>query len=238
MPSIFWIGCGVAALVAVISAMYRRPLEHRDVRVRCRDGPVHRLHDRLPADRHRPRLQLARWPTSRTSGSATASRSRSSASASSRCRRRTPSARSRTAARDRLPPHRHRRRLRQRAGVGAGIAASGVPRDEIFVTTKLWNADQGYDTTLRRLRAHGSKRLGIDHVDLYLIHWPVAVPGTATSTPGGRSSGCSGGPRRARSASPTSASSTSNGCIGETGVVPTVNQIELHPLLQQAELRA
>lgn len=57
--------------------------------------------------------------------------------------------------------------------VGAGVKSSGVPRDQIFVTTKLWNEDQGYDQALRAFDA-SLKRLGLDYVDLYLLHWPVA----------------------------------------------------------------
>lgn len=58
------------------------------------------------------------------------------------------------------------------AGVGEGIRASGVARSEIFLTTKLWNADQGYEATLKAFDA-SLKRLGTDYVDLYLIHWPA-----------------------------------------------------------------
>jgi diketogulonate reductase-like aldo/keto reductase len=65
------------------------------------------------------------------------------------------------------------------ASVGAAIAASGIPRKELFITTKLWNTDQGYDSTLRALDA-SLERLGLDHVDLYLIHW--AVPGKYPDT--------------------------------------------------------
>lgn len=57
-------------------------------------------------------------------------------------------------------------------GVGRGIATSDVPRDDIFVTTKVWNTDQGYDSTLRAFEA-SRERLGLDTVDLYLVHWPV-----------------------------------------------------------------
>lgn len=59
------------------------------------------------------------------------------------------------------------------AGVGAAIAESGLPRDQVFVTTKLWNNDQGYDKALRAFDA-SLKRLKLEYVDLYLIHWPVA----------------------------------------------------------------
>ena len=57
-------------------------------------------------------------------------------------------------------------------GVGRGIRESGVPREEIFVTTKVWNSDQGYDSTLRAFDA-SLKRLGLEAIDLYLVHWPV-----------------------------------------------------------------
>ncbi|OSC55886.1 oxidoreductase, partial [Streptomyces sp. BF-3] len=57
-------------------------------------------------------------------------------------------------------------------GVGRALAASGIPREELFVTTKLWNADQGYEATLAAFDASLAK-LGLDHVDLYLIHWPT-----------------------------------------------------------------
>ena len=56
--------------------------------------------------------------------------------------------------------------------VGIAIRESGVPRDQIFVTTKLWNADHGYDNALRAFDA-SAQRLGLDYIDLYLIHWPV-----------------------------------------------------------------
>ncbi|CAM5729819.1 hypothetical protein SFUMM280S_05340 [Streptomyces fumanus] len=57
-------------------------------------------------------------------------------------------------------------------GTGRAIAASGVPREDLFVTTKLWNADQGYDSTLRAFDA-SLEKLGLEYVDLYLIHWPL-----------------------------------------------------------------
>ncbi len=59
-------------------------------------------------------------------------------------------------------------------GVGRAIASSGLARDEVFVTTKLWNSDHGYDQTLRAFDA-SARRLGLDVVDLYLIHWPVSA---------------------------------------------------------------
>ncbi len=61
---------------------------------------------------------------------------------------------------------------RNEAGVGAAIAASGLRREDVFVTTKLWNSEQGYDSTLRAFEK-SIERLGTGHVDLYLIHWPL-----------------------------------------------------------------
>jgi diketogulonate reductase-like aldo/keto reductase len=61
---------------------------------------------------------------------------------------------------------------RNEAGVGEAIAATGLARDEVFVTTKLWNSEQGYDSTLSAFE-QSLERLGLEHVDLYLIHWPV-----------------------------------------------------------------
>ncbi len=58
------------------------------------------------------------------------------------------------------------------AGVGTAIEASGIPRDQLFVTSKVWNGDQGYDATLKAFEVSLHK-LGLDYLDLYLIHWPV-----------------------------------------------------------------
>src|SRR5262249_39202348 len=65
------------------------------------------------------------------------------------------------------------RAYRNEADVGAAVLSSGLPRDQIFVTTKLWNDDQGYDRALRAFDA-SLQRLGLEYVDLYLLHWPVA----------------------------------------------------------------
>src|ERR1700741_665371 len=61
---------------------------------------------------------------------------------------------------------------RNEAGVGAAIAASDIPREELFVTTKLWNSEQGHDSALQAC-ARSLEALGLDYVDLYLIHWPL-----------------------------------------------------------------
>ena len=114
------------------------------------------------------------------SPSTTASRCPSSASASGRCRTTRRSRRSprrwRPATAASTPP-----RSTERGGHRPAVAASGIPREELFVTTKLWNSDQGYDSTLRAFDASLDK-LGLDYVDLYLIHWPLPSKGTYVDT--------------------------------------------------------
>ncbi|MFB7721333.1 MULTISPECIES: aldo/keto reductase [unclassified Nocardia] len=120
--------------------------------------------------------------------------------------------------------------------VGRALADSGLPRDELFITTKLWNRNQGYDSTLRAFD-ESMKRLELDVLDLYLIHWPIAESGLYVDT------------FRALQALKAQGRVTSIGVsnftrehlervIEETGETPTVNQIELHPYLAQTELRA
>jgi len=121
------------------------------------------------------------------------------------------------------------------AGVGRGIAASGIARDQLFVTTKLWNADQGYDTALRALDA-SLARLKLDHVDLYLIHWPCPAQGKAVETWKAFIQAQRNGKAKSIGVSNFRAEDLER-IIGETGVTPTVNQIELHPWLQQRALR-
>ncbi len=65
--------------------------------------------------------------------------------------------------------------------VGQAVADSGLPREDVFLTTKLWNADQGYDTTLAAFDASIAK-LGVDYLDLYLIHWPMPSKNTFVET--------------------------------------------------------
>ncbi|WP_300573878.1 aldo/keto reductase [Phenylobacterium sp.] len=122
------------------------------------------------------------------------------------------------------------------AGVGEGIRASGLPRDEVFVTTKLWNESQGYDRALRAFDK-SLERLGLDHVDLYLIHWPCPQQELYLESWKAlirlREDG------RARSIGVSNfAPEHLDRIIQETGVVPAVNQIELHPRFQQASLRS
>jgi len=125
---------------------------------------------------------------------------------------------------------------RNEAGVGAALAATGVRREDVFVTTKLWNSEQGYDSTLRAFDK-SIEQLGTGNADLYLIHWPLPARDLFLETwraferiqeeGGARSIGVSNFrvedlERLERDAERR----------------PTVNQIELHPRLQQAELRA
>jgi 2,5-diketo-D-gluconate reductase A len=125
---------------------------------------------------------------------------------------------------------------RNERGVGAAISAAGIPRDEIFVTTKLWNSQQGYESTLGAFEK-SLARLGLDRADLYLIHWPVPTEGRALDT--WRAF------ERIHEEGRSRTIGVSNFRIEdleqlerEADVLPTVNQIELHPHLQQTELRA
>ena len=121
-------------------------------------------------------------------------------------------------------------------GVGAGVRASGIPREEIFVTTKVWNDDQGYDETLRAFDA-SLELLGMDYVDLYLIHWPAAARGKYVDTWRALESLKADG--RARSIGVSNFTEAHLGHLLESATEkPVINQVELHPFLQQRELRA
>ncbi|MFF0739350.1 aldo/keto reductase [Streptomyces sp. NPDC004111] len=120
-------------------------------------------------------------------------------------------------------------------GVGRAVADSGIARDELFVTTKLWNADQGYDTTLTAFDASLDK-LGLDHVDLYLIHWPTPARDLYTDTWRALEKLLADGRTRAIGVSNFQPAHLER-LIDASSVVPAVNQVELHPGLQQRELR-
>ena len=125
---------------------------------------------------------------------------------------------------------------RNERGLGQGIRDSGVPRDEIFVTTKLWNDAQGRDATLRAFD-DSMERLGLDWLDLYLIHWPVPMAGLYVETWQAlielRKQG------RIRSIGVANFNEDHlQRLIDETGVTPALNQIEIHPTLIQSDLRA
>ncbi|MEV7084900.1 aldo/keto reductase [Streptomyces sp. NPDC093085] len=121
-------------------------------------------------------------------------------------------------------------------GTGRALAASGIPREELFVTTKLGNGDQGYDATLRAFDASLS-RLGLDHVDLYLIHWPLPAKDLYVDTYKAFEKILADGRARAIGVSNFLPEHLER-LAGETSVVPAVNQIELHPQFQQAASRA
>ncbi|GAA2991131.1 aldo/keto reductase [Streptomyces drozdowiczii] len=121
-------------------------------------------------------------------------------------------------------------------GVGRAIAESGVPREELFVTTKLWNADQGYDQALAAFDASLAK-LGLDHVDLYLVHWPTPARDLYVGTYKALEEILADGRARAIGVSNFQVPHLRR-LMEHTGTVPAVNQVELHPGLQQAELRA
>ncbi|MYZ40644.1 aldo/keto reductase [Streptomyces sp. SID4917] len=120
-------------------------------------------------------------------------------------------------------------------GVGRAIASSGVPRDELFITTKLWNDRQGYDSALAAFDTSLAK-LGLDRVDLYLIHWPAPARDRYVDTWRALEKLLADGRARAIGVSNFQPAHLQR-LLDETGVVPVLNQIELHPGLQQAELR-
>lgn len=122
------------------------------------------------------------------------------------------------------------------ASLGRALRACGLPRGELFVTTKLWNSDHGFDQALRAAEA-SLKRLGLDHVDLYLIHWPSPAQDLYLETWRAFERLRREGRAKAIGVSNFTAAHLTR-LLDETGVVPAVNQIELHPGLQQTELRA
>jgi 2,5-diketo-D-gluconate reductase A len=121
-------------------------------------------------------------------------------------------------------------------GVGRALARTDVPREEIFLTTKVWNDDQGYESTLRAFDA-SAKRLGQEVVDLYLIHWPVPSKDAYVDTWRALLELRSQGRIRAAGVCNFQPAHLQR-LLDETGELPALNQIELHPRLQQAELRA
>ncbi|ETW22539.1 aldo/keto reductase [Mycobacterium gastri] len=121
------------------------------------------------------------------------------------------------------------------AAVGRAIAASGIPRAELFVTTKLATADHGFTMAQEACKA-SLERLGLDYVDLYLIHWPAPAVGKYVDAFGGMIQSRGEGHARSIGVSNFTEEHVSN-VIDLTFVTPAVNQIELHPLLNQAELR-
>ncbi len=124
---------------------------------------------------------------------------------------------------------------RNEKGVGEALASSGIPRDEVFVTTKLWNSQQGHDEALAAFDS-SLGRLGLDRVDLYLIHWPMPTQGLFVDTWRAFERIHEEGGARTIGVSNFRVEDLER-LEEETSTRPAVNQIELHPWLQQAELR-
>jgi 2,5-diketo-D-gluconate reductase A len=122
------------------------------------------------------------------------------------------------------------------AEVGRAIAESGVPREEIFVTTKLNNDCHGYDAALGALD-ESLRKLGFDHVDLFLIHWPRPQEGRYVETWTALEKLKADGKARSIGVSNFTVEHLDRLAV-RTGTVPAVNQIELHPQFPQAALRA
>lgn len=122
------------------------------------------------------------------------------------------------------------------AGVGRAIAASGIPRAELFVTTKLAIADQGFTSSQKACKA-SLDRLGLDYVDLYLVHWPAPPLGKYVDSFGGMLTLVEDGDARSIGVSNFTPDLLST-VIELAFATPAVNQVELHPLLSQEELRA
>jgi len=123
---------------------------------------------------------------------------------------------------------------RNEEGVGKALKQSGVPREEIFVTTKVWNRDQGYQTTLDAFDA-SLKRLQLDYLDLYLIHWPVK--GKYVETWRAMETIYKSGKCRAVGVSNFMIPNLED-LKASSDLVPAVNQVEYHPYLQSPELYA
>ncbi len=125
---------------------------------------------------------------------------------------------------------------RNEEGVGRAVKAAGVPREDLFITTKLWNSDQGYEEAFAALETSLAK-LGTDYVDLYLIHWAKPTQGRYLDSWKAliemqkqgkvRSIGVSNFPKEQLEE-----------IIEATGVVPAIHQFEMHPYWAQQELRA
>lgn len=122
------------------------------------------------------------------------------------------------------------------AGVGEAVRNSGLARSDVFVTTKVWNTDQGYDAALAAAdRSLGE--LGFDYIDLYLVHWPAPKQDLYVDTWRALIRLKAEGRVRSIGVSNFTAEHLDR-IVAETGVVPTVNQIEIHPHFQQDALRA
>ncbi|WP_294569015.1 aldo/keto reductase [uncultured Arthrobacter sp.] len=122
------------------------------------------------------------------------------------------------------------------AGVGRAIAASGIPTEDLFITTKLWNSDQGYESTLAAFDK-SMEKLGLETLDLYLIHWLQPKQGKYLDTWKALIELQNQGRVRSIGVSNFTIEALQE-IIDETGVVPVINQVESHPYFSQPELRA
>ena len=124
---------------------------------------------------------------------------------------------------------------RNERAVGAAVANSPLSREEVFITTKLWNADQGHDNALRAFDA-SMNRLAVDYLDLYLIHWPAPAKDLYSETWRALEKLYAEGRTRAIGVSNFQIEHLER-LFDEHEIVPAVNQVELHPYLPQTELR-
>lgn len=122
------------------------------------------------------------------------------------------------------------------AGVGRAIANSGLDRSELFITTKLWNADQGYESTLKAFDT-SMEKLGLEKLDLYLIHWLQPKQGKYLDTWKALIELQKQGRVTSIGVSNFTVEALQE-IIDATGVVPVINQVETHPFFNQTELRA
>lgn len=118
-------------------------------------------------------------------------------------------------------------------GVGRAIRASGIPRDQVFVTTKVWNSDQGYESTLRAFD-RSMDRLGLDYADLYLIHWPKGA--ISAETWKALETIYLSGKAKAIGVSNFLVHHLED-LLPHCKFMPMVNQVEFHPYLQQPDLQ-
>ena len=121
-------------------------------------------------------------------------------------------------------------------GVGQAVAEAPIDRSELFITTKCWNTNQGFDEARRAFDA-SMDRLGLEYLDLYLIHWPVPSQDKYVDTWKAFEQIYSEGRVRSIGVSNFQPAHLQR-LFDETDIVPAINQIELHPWLQQSELRA
>jgi 2,5-diketo-D-gluconate reductase A len=124
---------------------------------------------------------------------------------------------------------------RNEAGVGRAIKSSGIARNDLYITTKLWNEDQGYDKTLKAVDS-SLKKLGVEQVDLYLVHWPSPHRGLYLETWKAMVEIKKQGKAKSIGVSNFMSEHLTR-IIDATGEIPVLNQVELHPKFQQKTLR-